>query len=153
MIGRGTAPHDGVPQDCEGLRLKTDSYLTYVISSPPTPRRKLKSPAYTVTPAAATSSFMMAPQPATASQNPPNGPLPPPSHHHRSKSASETQRDEARVEFNKTIEGHYRHGKTGYRQVGALFLTWKDHMLQCREMEVDTLGAGLHNDHRRGSAI
>lgn len=82
---------------------------------------------------------MMAPQPATASQNPPNGPLPPPSHHHRSKSASETQRDEARVEFNKTIDGHYRHGKTGYRQVGALFLTWKDDDMQCKATEVDKL--------------
>lgn len=66
-------------------------------------------------------------------------PSPPSLHHHRSKSASETQRDEARVEFDKTIEGHYRHGKTGYRQVGALFLTWKDDDMQCRATEVGAL--------------
>ena len=63
----------------------------------------------------------------------------PSGHHHRSKSASETQRDEAKVVFNKTIDGHYRHGKTGYRQVGALFLTWKDDDMQCKETEVCTL--------------
>ena len=61
--------------------------------------------------------------------------LPPSPHRHRSKSASE-QKEEARVTFDKTIEGHYRHGKTGYRQVGALFLTWKDDDLQCRATEV-----------------
>ena len=60
-------------------------------------------------------------------------------HPHRSKSASETQRDEAKVVFNKTIDGHYRHGKTGYKQVGALFLTWKDDDMQCKETEVCTL--------------
>ena len=64
---------------------------------------------------------------------------PTPRHHNRSKSASEEQRDEAKVVFNKTIDGHYRHGKTGYRQVGALFLTWKDDDMQCRVTEVRTL--------------
>ena len=59
-----------------------------------------------------------------------------PSHHHRAKSASETQCEEARVIFNKTIEGHYRQGKTGYRQVGALFLTWADDDMQCKAKEV-----------------
>lgn len=60
-------------------------------------------------------------------------------HHQRSKSASEQQREKAKIVFDKTIEGHYRHGKTGYRQVGALFLTWKDDDLQCRASEVRTL--------------
>lgn len=65
---------------------------------------------------------------------------PPPSgYHHRSKSASEKERDAAKLVFNKTIEGRYRHGKTGYRQVGALFLTWKDDDMQCKETEVDKL--------------
>ena len=64
---------------------------------------------------------------------------PPPSlSHHRSKSASEEQREKAKIVFDKTIEGQYRHGKTGYRQVGALFLTWKDDDLQCRATEVGT---------------
>ena len=56
----------------------------------------------------------------------------------RPKSPSETQRDEARVIFHKTIDGHYRHGKTGYRQVGALFLTWADDDMQCKDTEVGT---------------
>ena len=60
----------------------------------------------------------------------------PSGHHHRSKSASEIQRDKAKIVFNKTIDGRYRHGKTGYRQVGALFLTWKDDDMQCKETEV-----------------
>ena len=62
---------------------------------------------------------------------------PPSSHHHRKKSASE-RRDDAKLVFNKTIDGHYRHGKTGYRQVGALFLTWEDDDMQCKETEVRT---------------
>ena len=64
---------------------------------------------------------------------------PAPSHRQRSKSASETLRDDAQVIFDKTIEGHYRNGKTGYRQVGALFITWKDDDLQCRATEVGIL--------------
>lgn len=77
----------------------------------------------------------------------PNDSPPPFLSHHRSKSASEKQRDDARIIFNKTIEGHYRHGKTGYRQVGALFLTWKDDDMQCKETEVGTLDLGLHNGY------
>ena len=64
---------------------------------------------------------------------------PPSLPHQRSQSASEKRREQARLTFDKTIEGHYRHGKTGYRQVGALFLTWKDDDLQCRTTEVGTL--------------
>ena len=73
---------------------------------------------------------------------------PPSSHHHRAKSASEKQRDEARLTFNKTIDGRYRHGKTGYRHVGALFLTWEDDDMHCKDSEVGTLGLGLHNDYK-----
>ena len=50
--------------------------------------------------------------------------------------------------FNKTIDGHYRHGKTGYKQVGALFLTWKDDDMQCRETEVGTLHPDLQISDR-----
>ena len=60
----------------------------------------------------------------------------PPGSHHRTRSASEIQRDDAKIVFNKTIDGRYRHGRTGYRQVGALFLTWKDDDMQCAETEV-----------------
>ena len=34
-----------------------------------------------------------------------------PPNHHRAKTASEIQYEEARVIFNKTIGGHYRHGE------------------------------------------
>ena len=68
--------------------------------------------------------------------------------HQRSKSASEEQRDKAKVIFNKTIDGHYRHGNTGYRQVGALFLTWKDDDMQCKETEVGPLGADPSVDYK-----
>ncbi|KAL2037597.1 hypothetical protein N7G274_009710 [Stereocaulon virgatum] len=47
--------------------------------------------------------------------------------------------EEARLVFNKTIGGHYRHGKTGYREVGVLCLTWKDDDMQCKASEVDQL--------------
>ena len=90
----------------------------------------------------------MAPLTPNASADSSNESPPPSSYHARSKSASEKQRDEARLTFNKTIDGHYRHGKTGYRQVGALFLTWKDDDMQCKETEVGTLGTGPYNDSR-----
>ncbi|KAL8895639.1 MAG: hypothetical protein Q9192_003523 [Flavoplaca navasiana] len=47
--------------------------------------------------------------------------------------------EELEVTFNKTIEGHYRHGKTGYKRVGVLFITWAEDDMQCRETEVDAL--------------
>ena len=62
-----------------------------------------------------------------------------PPNHHRAKSASEAQYEEARVIFNKTIGGHYRHGETGYKEVAALFLTWKDDDMQCKATEVGRL--------------
>jgi hypothetical protein len=65
------------------------------------------------------------------------------SKHFRSKSASEIEREEhdeereeARIIFNKTLEGHYRHGTTGYRRVGALFITWEDDDMDCKQREV-----------------
>lgn len=47
--------------------------------------------------------------------------------------------EELEITFNKTLEGHYRHGKTGYKRVGVLFLTWEEDDLQCKETEVDAL--------------
>ncbi len=64
--------------------------------------------------------------------------IPAPYQHQRAKSDSETQCEEARVIFDKTIAGHYRYGKTGYRNVGALFLTWADDDMQCKDAEVVT---------------
>lgn len=52
------------------------------------------------------------------------------------RQSEEEQFNEARVVFNKTIEGHYRNGRTGYKQVGALFLTWKADDMHCKESEV-----------------
>ncbi|KAL8986001.1 MAG: hypothetical protein Q9205_000426 [Flavoplaca limonia] len=51
----------------------------------------------------------------------------------------EASYEELEVTFNKTIEGHYRHGKTGYKRVGVLFITWAEDDMQCRETEVDAL--------------
>ena len=50
--------------------------------------------------------------------------------------STETGRDDARIIFNQTLDGYNRRGRGGYRQVGALFLTWEDDYLQCRNTEV-----------------
>ena len=76
--------------------------------------------------------------PSAASLNAKVGHAPPPIRHERAKSESELQYEEARIIFNKTVGGHYRHGKTGYKQVGVLFLTWKDDDMQCKDTEVCT---------------
>ncbi|KAL9117701.1 MAG: hypothetical protein Q9187_005758 [Circinaria calcarea] len=49
-----------------------------------------------------------------------------PAHHHRqnSRTAFDRQKDHARFIFNKTIAGHYRHGRTEYTRVGVLLITW-----------------------------
>ncbi|KAL9591887.1 MAG: hypothetical protein Q9179_007273 [Wetmoreana sp. 5 TL-2023] len=47
--------------------------------------------------------------------------------------------DELAITFNKTLEGHYRHGKTGYQRVVVLFLTWEEDDMQCKGLEVRTL--------------
>lgn len=78
----------------------------------------------------------MPPLPAKSSDDILSGATSTPPHHYRAKSARESQCEDARVIFNKTIEGHYRQGKTGYRQVGALFLTWADDDMQCKATEV-----------------
>ncbi|MCJ1463168.1 hypothetical protein MMC07_001773 [Pseudocyphellaria aurata] len=57
----------------------------------------------------------------------------------RPKSPWEEKKEQAQYTFNKTIDGHYRHGSTGYARVACLFLTWKDDDLQCKETEVDML--------------
>ena len=60
-------------------------------------------------------------------------------HHRRHPSAKEEEYEKARVTFDKTVSGHYRHGKTGYKRVGVLFLTWEEDDMQCKETEVDSL--------------
>ena len=59
------------------------------------------------------------------------------------KSVDDEHYEEERLVFNKTIRGHYRHGKTGYRRVAALFLTWKDDDMQCKSSEVEASTAYL----------
>ena len=59
--------------------------------------------------------------------------------HPASPPSDEEPYEELEITFNKTIEGHYRHGKTGYRRVGVLFLTWEEDDMQCRATEVDEL--------------
>ena len=70
--------------------------------------------------------------------------------YHRAKSASDIECEEARVIFDKTIAGNYRHGGTGYRNVGALFLTWADDDMKCESLEVsilDRLDCSSHRAH------
>lgn len=47
----------------------------------------------------------------------------------------ENQTKEARITFDKTLKGHY-HGKSGYKRVGCLLLTWEDDDMQCKQTEV-----------------
>lgn len=42
----------------------------------------------------------------------------------------------AREIFDRVIGANYRHGKTGYSRVRALFLTWQDDDMHCKETEV-----------------
>lgn len=70
------------------------------------------------------------------SQSDTNGPSSQ-SHLHRHSSArDEAYERDAQITFEKTVGGHYRHGKTGYKQVGVLFLTWAADDLQCKKTEV-----------------
>ena len=55
------------------------------------------------------------------------------------------QYERARVTFDKTISGHYRDGKTGYKDVGVLFITWEEDDLQCKETEVSAASTVLEN--------
>ncbi|KAL9604372.1 MAG: hypothetical protein Q9219_000560 [cf. Caloplaca sp. 3 TL-2023] len=61
--------------------------------------------------------------------------------------------EELEITFNKTLEGHYRHGKTGYKRVGALFITWEADDLQCKETEVDALREFFTNEFRYETAF
>lgn len=65
-------------------------------------------------------------------ESPPHPPSPP---NYRFKPAQEKYA-EARVTFDKTLKGHYRHSKSGYDKVGALFLTWESDDMQCKSTEV-----------------
>ena len=56
--------------------------------------------------------------------------------HSLPKSQDEEHKEQAQITFNKTLNGHYRHGKPGYDRVGALFLTWEEDDMQCKETEV-----------------
>lgn len=49
---------------------------------------------------------------------------------------TEKESDDARIFLNQTLDGYNRRGRQGYRQVGALFLTWEDDYLQCGHTEV-----------------
>ncbi|KAL8818417.1 MAG: hypothetical protein Q9191_007946 [Dirinaria sp. TL-2023a] len=59
------------------------------------------------------------------------------------KSQEDEQKEQAEITFRKTLNGHYRHGKSGYERVGALFLTWEEDDMQCKATEVDALRALL----------
>ncbi|KAL8682822.1 MAG: hypothetical protein Q9186_001151 [Xanthomendoza sp. 1 TL-2023] len=63
----------------------------------------------------------------------------PPARHTVPPRVDEGAYEELEVTLNETIRGHYRHGKTGYRRVGALFLSWEEDDMQCKESEVDAL--------------
>ena len=66
-----------------------------------------------------------------------------PPHPQSPRSKLEEQFKDAQITFDKTIDGHYRHGVTGYKRVGALFLTWEKDDLQCRETEVQSSAASI----------
>lgn len=51
------------------------------------------------------------------------------------RTAWEKQAEDAKFTFDKTIDGHY-HGKSGYRKVACLLITWKDDDMKCKESEV-----------------
>ncbi|KAL8806794.1 MAG: hypothetical protein Q9200_004910 [Gallowayella weberi] len=63
----------------------------------------------------------------------------PPTPHSAPPRIDEEAYEELEVTLNETIRGHYRHGKTGYRRVGVLFLSWEEDDMQCKETEVDAL--------------
>lgn len=47
----------------------------------------------------------------------------------------EEKAEDAKLTFHKVVDGHY-HGKSGYKKVACLLLTWKDDDMKCRETEV-----------------
>lgn len=44
------------------------------------------------------------------------------------------QAEDAKVIFDKVLNGHY-HGKSGYKKVACLLLTWEDDDMRCKETE------------------
>ncbi len=69
-----------------------------------------------------------------------------PSQDEQSESAERANREDAKTVFDKTISGHYRHGNSRYRRVGAIFITWKADDMQFKETAVGAL-EGLHDCH------
>ena len=66
-------------------------------------------------------------------------------HPPRSPKERQAQYERARVTFDKTISGHYRDGKTGYKDVGVLFITWEEDDMHCKETEVSAASTALEN--------
>lgn len=51
------------------------------------------------------------------------------------RTAWENKVEAAKMTFDKTLDGHY-HGKSGYRKVACLLITWEDDDMNCKETEV-----------------
>lgn len=47
----------------------------------------------------------------------------------------EKKAEDAKGTFNKVLDGHY-HGKSGYKRVACLLITWEADDMKCRETEV-----------------
>ena len=88
----------------------------------------------------------LAPSPAIASGEFIVDSPPQPSKDQQYESAEQENREIARIIFNKTIAGHYRHDNLRYRQVGAMFITWETEEMQFNETAVGAL-EGLHDGH------
>ena len=88
----------------------------------------------------------LAPSPAIASGESTVDSPPLPSQDQQYESTERANRDCARIVFNKTIAGHYRHNNLRYKQVGAMFITWETEEMQFNETAVGAL-EGLHDGH------
>lgn len=51
------------------------------------------------------------------------------------RTAWEKRAEDAKITFHKTVDGHY-HGKSGYKKVACLLITWRDDDMKCKETEV-----------------
>lgn len=54
------------------------------------------------------------------------------------RTAWEKQAEDAKITFDKIVDGHY-HGKSGYKKVACLLITWKDDDMKCKETEVSPI--------------
>ena len=88
----------------------------------------------------------LAPSPAITSRNFTVDSPPQPSQDQQYESAEQANRETARVVFNRTTAGHYRHDNLRYKQVGAMFITWETEELQFNETAVGAL-EGLRDGH------